>query len=45
MLHYTDISCLVTTGFALPEHGTLVRKHAGDPPLISIYNEHNELGW
>jgi len=45
MLRYTYTSCLVTTGLVLHEHGTLVRKHAGDPPLISVYNEHYELGW
>jgi hypothetical protein len=45
MLRYTYISRLVTTGLALTEHGTLVWKHAGDPPLISKYNEHYELGW
>ena len=45
MLRYTYISCLVTTGLVLPEHGTLVRKHVEDRPLIFIYNEHYELGW
>jgi hypothetical protein len=45
MLRYTYISCLVTTGLVLPEHGTLVLKHVGDPPLISKCYELYELGW
>jgi hypothetical protein len=43
MLRYTYISSLVTTGLVFPEHGTLVRKHVGEPPLKSIYNELYEL--
>jgi hypothetical protein len=47
MLRYksTYICCLVATGLVLPEHDTFARKHVGYPPLISIYNEHYELGW